>query len=208
MWQYTGNILFPPPMLRTHAVRAATDGFSITSQGYGSITGLTYTIPAHTDADFDVDLKVLALTSNDVQNLNNLIKGMVSASQYDKVDDYERTHASADVSFWGMLGGGGGASYEKTHHEMSGFGLSEENQRTIVSAMSEIAKNMSRVGVKIHVHNSANDYAVSGNMIVFTIAGTVVTQNQQSQYRMIAKQGVAGTGDQTAPTSNEIVPLN
>jgi hypothetical protein len=177
-------------------------------QGYGSITGLSYTIPAHTDADFDIDLKVLSLTSNDVNNLNNLIQGMVSASQYQKIRDYEATHASANLSFWGFLGGGGSASYDKTHEAMSGFGLSEENQRTIVSAMSEVAKNMSKVDAKIHVKNAANDYAVSGNMIVFTISGTVKTSNQQYQYRMIANQGLAGSGSQTAPTDNNITPLN
>ncbi len=177
-------------------------------QGYGSITGLAYTIPAHTDADFDIDLKVLSLTSNDVDNLNKLIQGMVSASQWQKIRDYESTHASANLSCWGLTGGGGSASYEKTHEALSGFGLSEENQRTIVGAMAEIAKTMSKVDAQIHVKNAANNYAVSGNMIVFTIAGTVTSNNQQYQYRMIANEGLAGSGSQTAPTDNIIKPLN
>jgi hypothetical protein len=214
--RYTGSILFPPrpPSFRAggagnfSATGQAGDRFSIDAQGYGSITGLGYTVPAHSDADFDIDLKVLSLTSNDVTNLNNLIQGMVGASNWQKVRDYESTHASANLSYWGFLGGGGGASYEKTHELQSGFGLSEENQRTIVSAMSEIAKNMSRVAVKVHVKNSANSYAVSGNMIVYTISGTVTSNNKQYQYRMIADQGLAGSGDQTAPTDNNVTPLN
>jgi hypothetical protein len=133
---------------------------------------------------------------------------MVSASQWQKVTDYEAIRASADISFWGLLGGGGSASYDKTHLAMSGFGLSEENQRTIVNAMCDIAKNMSKVDAKIHVRNAANDYAVSGNMIVFTISGTVTANNQQYQWRMIANQGLAGSGTQTAPTDNNITPLN
>jgi hypothetical protein len=133
---------------------------------------------------------------------------MVSASQWQKVRDYEATHASANLSYWGFLSGGGGASYDKTHEAASGFGLSEENQRTIVNAMTEIAKNMSRVAVDVHVRNSANDYAVGGNMIVFTIAGSVRVNNQTRQWRMIANKGVGGSGDETAPVDTNVVRLN
>lgn len=205
---YEAEVLLPPPFptpIKQLDAGPVTDGFSVDVQGYGSITGLAYKIPAHTDADFDIDLKILSLTSADVANLNKLIEGMVGASKWEKVRDYERTHASANLSFWSVLSGGGGASYEKIHEAASGFGLSEENQRTIVSAMSEVAKNMSKVACKVHVKNALNNYAVSGNMIVFTIAGTVRTNNQQYQFQMIADQGLAGSGSQTAPTDNQIV---
>lgn len=206
--RYSGTVLFPSAPTIPLAMGSAEEGFNIEAQGYGSITGLAYTIPAHTDADFDIDLKVLAMTSSDVDNLNRLIRGMVEASKYEKVRDYESSHASANLSFWSLLGGGGSAGYSKTREELRGFGLSEENQRTIISAVSEIAKTISRVAVQIHVKNSANNYAVSGNMIVYTISGTVSTGSEQSQYRMIADQGLAGSGDQTAPTENKVVPLN
>jgi hypothetical protein len=57
MSQYTGTILFPPRTVASLAAGTATDGFTIAVQGYGSITGLAYMVPAHSDADFDIDLR-------------------------------------------------------------------------------------------------------------------------------------------------------
>lgn len=195
-------IQFPPSLSFDQA-----DSYSVESQGYGSLSGLNYTVPAHTTGKIKAKIQTLALTSNDVKNLVDLIKGMVSASQYEKIREYERTHASANLSFWGFWSGGGGASYEKTREALRGFGLSEENIRTIVSAMAEAAKKMSHVEIDFDVHNAANDYAVSGSLMLYTIAGTISAQNQQIQYRMLSDKGVAGTGNQTAPATGEIIPL-
>ena len=133
---------------------------------------------------------------------------MVSASQYDHVRDYEATHVSANLSFWAFWSGGGSASYDKTHEELRGFGLSEENIRTIVSAMAEVAKQMSHVEIDFDVKNAANDYAVSGSLLLYTISGTIITQNQQQQYRLLADKGIAGSGEQTAPADIQIIPLH
>jgi hypothetical protein len=164
-------------------------------------------VPAGAKGKIPADLQTLALTSNDANNLNNLIKGMVSASQYQKVRDYESTHASGNLSFWGFWSGGGGASYEKMHEELHGFGLSEDNIRTIVSAMADVAKKMSRVSIDFEVDNRGNDYAVSGSLLLYTIAGTINTQNQQYQYRMLADKGAAGSNGFTAPAGGQIIPL-
>lgn len=190
---------FPPP------AGLAGDSYTVEAQGYGTITGLAYTIPAHTNGKIKATLQTLALTSNDVTNLNNLIKGMLSASQYEKVRDYESTHASANVSYWAFWSGGGSASYEKTHESLRGFGLSEDNIKTIVNAMSEVAKKMSSVEIDFNVLNAENDYSVSGNLTLYTIAGSVATQNGQYQYRLLTDKGHYGTGDQTAPATGEIL---
>jgi len=205
------SIILPPKLISPSAriaAEQAIDSFSVESQGYGSFSGLAYTVPAHTNGKIKAKVQVLALTSADVDSLNTLIKGMISASQYQKIRDYEATHASANLSFWGFWSGGGGASYEKTHEELRGFGLSEENIRTIVSAMAEDAKKMSHVEIDFDVLNANNDYAVSGSLLLYTVAGTISTKNQQYQYRMLADKGVAGSGDKTAPVSGKIIPLN
>jgi hypothetical protein len=206
------TVILPPKLIIPRAKRPAGppvgDSFSVESQGYGSFSGLAYTVPAHTNGKIKANVQVLALTSTDVDNLNTLIKGMVSASQYDKVRDYESTHASANISFWGFWSGGGGASYEKTHEELRGFGLSEDNIKTIVSAMAADAQKMSHVELDFDVLNAANDYAVSGSLLLYTIAGTISSQNQQYQYRMLANKGTAGSGDQTAPAEVKIIPLS
>jgi hypothetical protein len=193
---------------RPNLLGDAADSFSVESQGYGSFTGLAYTIPAHTRGRITAQIQTLAITSTDVQNLNNLIRGMLNASQYERVRDYERTHASANISYWGFWSGGGGASYEKIHESIRGFGLSEENIRTIVSAMSEIAKKMSRVQLDFDVDNTRNPYSVSGSLLLYTIAGSVKTQNSQDQYRLLADVGTAGSGNRTAPARGKIIPLN
>lgn len=204
------TIILPPKLIAPSAkimAAEAADSFSVEAQGYGSFTGLAYTVPAHTNGKIKAKVQVLALTSADIDNLNTLIKGMLSASQYEKVRDYEETHASANLSFWGFWSGGGGASYTKTHEALRGFGLSEDNIRTIVSAMAEVAKKMSNVELDFDVLNANNDYAVSGSLLLYTIAGTISTGNQQYQYRMLANKGTAGSGDRTAPASGQIIPL-
>lgn len=205
------TIMLPPkliaPRVRVEAAQAF-DSYSVESQGYGSFSGLAYTVPAHTNGTIKAKVQVLALTSTDIDNLNKLIQGMVSASQYQKVRDYEATHASANLSFWGFFSGGGGASYDKTHEELRGFGLSEANISTIVAAMAEVAKKMSQVELDFNVLNADNDYAVSGSLLLYTISGTISTQNQQIQYRMLANKGTAGSGDYTAPASGNIIPLS
>jgi hypothetical protein len=207
----TAIIQFPEPLVRVAPLApggGAADSFSVDAQGNGSLTGLGYTVPAHTRGPIKAKLQTLALTSADVKNLNDLIKGMVSASQYEKVRDYESTHASANISFFAFWSGGGSASYEKTHEEMRGFGLSEDNIKTIVRAMAEVAKNMSHVEIDFTVENVNNDYAVSGNLLLYTIAGTINTQNKQTQYRMLADKGIAGSDGATAPASGKIIPLS
>lgn len=202
--------LFPVSLAQsklTRMIADATDSFSVESEGFGSLTGLAYTVPAHSEATIKASIKSLALTSVDVENLSALMRGMLSSSQYQKIREYESTHASANISYWGFWSGGGGASYEKTREEMRGFGLSEQNIQTIVSAMTEIAKNMSHVELEITVLNSHNNYAVSGNVLVYTIAGALRTANKQTQYRLIGDEGVAGSGNKTAPAKVRIVPL-
>lgn len=203
------RIQLPPVLLPSDlaVAGAAADAFNVASQGFGSFTGLAYTVPAHTRGKLKAEIQTLALTSNDVNNLNNLIRGMVNSSQYEKVREYERTHATANISFWGFWSGGGGASYEKTREEMRGFGLSEENIKTIVSAMAEIAKKMSRVQLDFDIDNSANDYAVSGSLLLYTISGTITSGNEQIQYRLLADKGVAGSNGATAPASGQVIPL-
>jgi hypothetical protein len=203
------TVILPPKLITPRARPAATpvgDSFSVEGQGYGTFSGLSYTVPAHTNGKVKANIQVLALTSTDVDNLNTLIKGMVSASQYQKVRDYESTHASANLSFWGFWSGGGGASYEKTHEELRGFGLSEDNIKTIVAAMAADAQKMSNVEINFDVQNAANDYAVSGSLQIYTIAGAISSQNQQYQYRMLANKGTAGSGDQTAPATATFTP--
>lgn len=176
-----------------------TDSFSIEAQGFGSFSGLKYEVPAHTEGMIKAKVQIPAFTSIDIENLNNLIKGMLSASQYEKVYNYERTHASANIGFWGVWGGGGNASYEKIHEDLKGFGLSEENIKSIIQAMCNVAQKMSDVEIEFKVLNKDNSYSVSGSLMLYTVAGYVRMNNETFQYRVFSSEGVAGFNGNTAP---------
>jgi hypothetical protein len=198
--------LHPQPLLAR--VDEAVDSFSVTAQGNGSFVGLAYTVPAHSTGNVSASIQTPCLTSANVADLNDFIRGMVSASQWEKVTDYQKTHASSNLSFFGMLSGGGGASYDKTHEEMRGFGLNEDQISEIIKQMSAMAAAMSSVTLDLTINNSMNDYSVSGSLMLYTIAGSISSGNTQSQYRMLADKGTAGSGSATAPTSADIIPLN
>jgi hypothetical protein len=137
-----------------------------------------------------------------------LIDGMVSASVKTAVRDYEATHISANCSYFAFWSGGGSASYDKTHESMKSSGLTEEQITLIVQKMLEIASAMSHVEINFDVDNSANDYQVSGSLLLYTIAGTITTANGTAEYRMLADKGTAGSGGSYAPAEGQIIPLS
>lgn len=206
------TIQFPePPAGMIHVATeppAASDSFNVSAQGNGSFTGLAYTVPAHIKGKITAKIKTLAMTSQNIKDLNDLIYGMLQASEKKKFEDYEHTHASADLSIFAFWSAGGSASYEKTHENMKKSGLTEAQITTIIDKMLDIAKEMSHVEIDFEVDNTAYDYAVSGSLLIYTLAGTISTSNGQAQYRMLANKGTAGQAGSSALASGDIIPLN
>ncbi|MBK1897337.1 hypothetical protein [Chryseobacterium paridis] len=172
----------------------AKESYSIEVSGQGQLTGLSYTIPAHTEGRITATLQISALSSQDVKDLNDLAIGMLNASYKEEVKEYEKTSASANLSVWTWFFGGGGASasYEKTKNTMKSKGLTEGQITTLMNAFLEKAKNMSSVKIDFYVNNSANDYSVSGDLYLYTVSGSISTEKGTSQYRMLADQASAG----------------
>lgn len=204
--------LFPSPTNRQSLLAAAPsatgDSFSVDAQGNGSLTGLAYTIPAHTKGEVKVKLQTPALTSQNMADLNSLILSMLSASVKTQVHDYEATHASANCSFYAFWSAGGSASYDKTHESMTSSGLTDEQITIIIQKMTDLASQMSAVELDLEIDNTANDYDVTGNLLLYTISGTISTSKGTFQYRMLADQGTAGSGNSTAPSTVNTIPLN
>lgn len=202
------TILFPESTTEIVVQDATSTSFNVSAQGHGSFSGFAFTVPGHTKGKIKGEIQTPAITSDKVKDLNTLIDGFVSASEREKVREYERTHASANLSYWAFWSGGGSASYEKTRESMKSSGLTDAHIAEIINEMLEIAKKMSAVQIDLEVDNTANDYTVSGNFLLYTLAGTISSGTETAQYRMLANKGTAGSAGASAPTSGQIIPLN
>lgn len=203
----SGNISinFPANIL-VNTPPASETGFSVEAQGTGSFTGLSYTVPAHASGSLKATIQVMAITSEDVKKLNDLVMSMLNASEKSKVTSYEKIHASANISIWSIFGGGASASYQKTTDTMHSMGLTDEQVTTIINQMLEIAQKMSHVELDFTIDNTANDYSVSGDLQLYTISGKISTSKGTAEYRMLSNSGSAGQG--TAPATGNIIPLS
>jgi hypothetical protein len=164
-------------------------------------------VPAHASGTLKVDIQTPALTSQNVKDLNTLIDGLLSASAKEEIHEYERTQASSNISAWSFWTAGASASYEKSRDSMHKSGLSDDQITMIVGKMLDLASTMSKVSLEFTINNSNNDYMVSGSLMLYTISGTVATQNSTAQYRLLADNGTAGSGGSTAPADGNIIPL-
>jgi len=172
----------------------AEESYSIDVSGQGQLTGLSYTIPAHTEGKIKAKLQISALTSDDVKSLNDMAMGFLDASYKEEIKEYEKTSASASLSIWSWAFGGGGASasYQKTKQTMKSKGLTDTQITQLMDAFLKKAQNMSTVEIDFYVNNSANDYSVSGDLYLYTVSGTINTSKGTAQYRMLADQASAG----------------
>ncbi|CAI8939418.1 hypothetical protein [Chryseobacterium sp. IT-36CA2] len=172
----------------------STESYSIEVAGQGQLTGLSYTVPAHTEGRIKAKLQINAMSSEDVKKLNDLAMGMLNASAKEELREFEKTSASANLSVWTWFFGGGGASasYEKTKNLMKSKGLTEAQITTLMNTFLEMAKKMSTVQINFYVNNSANSYSVSGDLYLYTVSGTIKTEKGTSQYRMLSDQASAG----------------
>lgn len=183
-------------------------GFSVEAQGTGSFTGLSYTVPAHASGTLKADVQVMAITSADVDKLNRLVSSMLSSSAKSKVEEHEKIHASADISFWSLITGSGSASYDKTKDSMHSLGLTDDQVTKIIEGLFEAAQKMSHVELDFTIDNTENDYSVSGDLQLYTMSGKITTSKGTSQYRLLANKGTAGSGGETAPAEGKVIPLS
>ncbi|MGO6704213.1 hypothetical protein ACC764_36445 [Rhizobium ruizarguesonis] len=186
----------------------AEDSLSVEANGEGTISGADYMIPAHSEGWVTVKIKIPALTSQQAQYIDALYKSLLSVSARQKVESYESVHGEGNLSFFKLIFGGAKADYGKTRHLLKEEGLSEDNIKTLVSAIADIAKTMSIVTVKIHINNMDNDYSVAGELKIWTISGKVISDKHMTEYRVLATKGTAGSDGATAPTNVEVIPLN
>jgi hypothetical protein len=161
-------------------------GVSVDAYGVGQLSAVFFTAPAHSETEVDLTINMFCLTPDDVTNLSNLIRSLLDASKKHVYDELEKTDISGGAGFFGFFCFGVSASYSDTKHRMDSWGLSEENQRTIVKAMMEVASRSNTFHYKSIVHNTAYDYDVTGNMYGIVMDVTASFEGYQKQNRVLA----------------------
>lgn len=161
------------------------DGISITSYGQGQVSGVMYTVPAFSELTVDIDFYLLCMTPEDVINMNNLIRGMLDASQYSHFDELSKTEISGGLSLFSFFSLGVSASYSDTKHTMSGWGLSEDNQKTIIQAMAKTSQNTNHFGFHGPIYNRDHDFIVSGNAFGIVMDATIQQSDGSVQTRRL-----------------------
>ncbi len=93
---------------------------------------------------------------------------------------------------------------------MKSKGLSDAQITMLMDAFLERAKSMSSVEIDFFINNINNDYAVSGDLYLYTVSGTVKTAKGTAQYRMLSDQAAAGGPPPAgggAPSSGDVIKL-
>jgi len=134
--------------------------------------------------------------------LTRCSKSLLSASAREEVQHYESVHGKGNLNFFRYLFGGVEAGYDKIRHLLKNVGLSEDNIKTLVSTIADMAD---RIAQSI---NTGNDYSVAGELKISTIQGKVISGKNMIQYRVLANKGTAGSDGATAPANVEAIPLN
>ncbi|KAN0039561.1 hypothetical protein ACTA71_007358 [Dictyostelium dimigraforme] len=187
------------------------EGYNCEAQGIGSFTGLGYTIPAHSKGTIKTKIEVMAMTSDDIDHMNQLVESMLSASKKDEIKEQTKTSTSANLSFWSFFTGGdsASASYEDTKNTMHSCGLTQEQISIIINELYKMAEKMDHVELNLECDNGAFEYEVSGSIYLYTIAGTVKTAKGTKHYRMLSHEGTAGSpdNDNAPPVKGKITPL-
>jgi len=168
----------------------AESGVAINSYGRGQLVGVTYTVPAHAEISIDFTAKLQCVTMDNVRQMDALIRSLLDASKYEKFDELTKTRAGGGFSFFGFFSGGASASYEQTRHRMSGWGLSEANQKAIVDAMMELAEQFNVFKFSGTVYNKENDYSVSGSMFALVMDCTITQGETSKQVRTIGEKPI------------------
>jgi hypothetical protein len=185
-------------------------GVAVTSYGQGKVTGAMFTVPAHGEVTINFKLRLVCVTPQDVQNLNNLIRSLLDASRQHIYDELSKTQVSGGASFFGLFGWGGAkASYEKTKHTMDSLGLSETNQQTIVNAMMQIVTQPTEFNYSGTIYNRNYDYDVTGNLFGIVMDAEIKQEQFQHQLRFLAPNLHLNTTDgNILPTVTPIYEMN
>jgi len=119
---------------------------------------------------------------DDMKKVDDLVKSLVSASDYAKYHD----HAEASTSGgWSLFGGAAvSASASATHDAMSGYGLTDDMQQKVLELVKGLLPKPSTFKYKTTVINDS-PFQQSGQMYVYSFTGTITSGNSSESKQMI-----------------------
>ena len=166
---------------------SATDGVAITSYGKGQLAGTTYTVPAHGKITVDFTLQIQCVSAAQVQTMDQLIRGLLKASEQGKYDSLEKTHESSGgrsfLFFWST---GRKASSKETKKTLTEtWGLTEAQQSKIIQGMLGLASKMNTFHYSGTIFNKEYDYAVTGNLFGIVMDATIQQAQSSAQVRFL-----------------------
>ncbi|MCR9088126.1 MAG: hypothetical protein NXH97_15430 [Rhodobacteraceae bacterium] len=175
------------PTVMAAQAGAATNGVSVTSFGQGQVTGATYTVPAHGKIKVEFDLQLLAVTGSDIENLNNLIRGMLNASEQKRFDSLSKSEASGgSAGFLFFSGGYSHRSSSEVTQSMDSWGLTRADQDKIITQMLTLTNKTQKFKYKGTIFNKDYDYDVTGNLFGIVMDATIQQGTASAQVRMLA----------------------
>lgn len=189
---------------------SSASSFSVDTAGVGQATGVSFTVPAHAEANVSINLGVPALTSEQVRNLRNAWEAILDLTQRQSLREFERQDrtASRNLGFLSWLCGGKTRRSSTTvRRNMESRGLTEDQINQLIETFREIALQMSTVQVQFTIFNRNNPYSVSGNVLLWVMSGVIQTSETQTQFRVLSDGGIATGNQGNANAGGEIIPL-
>lgn len=214
----------------------SANSFSVDVAGVGQASGTTFTVPAFSQANVSIALAVPALTSMQVRNLRDSWEAILNATQRESLLEYEQQDitASRNLAFLGWFGGGKNKrSSSAVRSNFQSRGLSTDQIGVLIGTFTEIASAMSSVQLEFTIFNQNNPYSVSGNILIWTMSGTITsvesepkycvslgpgnvytwvricetTVEKQTQFRVLSDGGIATGGQGNANAAGDVIPL-
>jgi hypothetical protein len=178
-------------------IESADFGVNVQAYGLGQLTGAIFSVPPGGEIGVDFKLRLQCVTGDAIKNMENLIKSLLDASKREKYEEDSKLTASGGFGFSFFWSGGARASYEQTKRRMEEYGLSEENQRTIVNQMMQLANSLQEFNYRGTVRNTF-DFTVSGSLFGFIMDCQITTGQETNEVRVIGPKPVLRGADGAA----------
>jgi hypothetical protein len=177
-----------------------SQGLVISSGGLGAVQGLTFTVTPYSETEIDVTFRATAISMNDMDIMDKFMQNALTASKYNSY----KTSAEASASgSWSLFGGPTAeASAKVTHDAMSGYGLSEAQQKEVLQLVAGFFPKPSTFKFKTTIKNTSPN-ALSGQFYIYAFTGDITVDQHQESQSMVGGPVAQTTGGENIPMSNK-----